>query len=225
LDLAIENYSEVTRLSPDYAQPYASRAALYQYIGLFDNAESDLDSYVRLQGQYPAPYLARGDFFMERRNYPRAAEDYAIAIERNPGLLEAYAKSTAALLLSGRPGEASDIFARAMAQAGEETPADTVDIDRIELTLSPSFGMEGEMSDTVRNLVPDAELIALLHEHGFFDMPEYLETGIMDGDFNWVTVHFKNGETKRVGGLEAEEYGPDDFIAIYNAIIEALGDQ
>ena len=223
LDLAIENYSEVIRLSPDYAQPYASRAELYQCMRFFDDAENDLDSYMQLQGQYPAPYLARGDFFMDRGDYPRAAEDYAAAIERNPGLLSAYTKYTEALLLSGRPSEASVVFAQAMVIAGEETPSDAGEIITITLTLSPSFGVEGEMNDTVRNLDPDAELIALLYEHSFFDMPEYLDTGVMDGHFTWITAHFKNGESKRVGGLVAEEFGPEEFIAIYDAVNEALG--
>ena len=227
LDMAIANYSEVIRLSPEYAQPYASRAALYQCMGLFDNAESDLDSYVRLQGQYPVPYLTRGDFFMERGDYSRAAEDYVTAIERNPGLLAAYTKSAGALLLSDRLGEASDIFAKAMALAGEKAPApvDEGEIDTIVLTISPSFGMEGEMNDTVWNLDPDAELIALFHEHGFFDLPEYLDTGVMDGHFTWITICFKNGQSKRVGGLVAEEFGPEDFIAIYDAVVGALDDQ
>jgi tetratricopeptide (TPR) repeat protein len=114
LDLAIENYSEVIRLVPDYAQPYASRAAIYQFIGRYDDAEKDLDSYVKHYGQYPNPYLARGDFFMERRDYSSAAEDYAIAIEKNPNLQEAYIKYAGALLLSGRPEEASTAFEQAI---------------------------------------------------------------------------------------------------------------
>jgi len=115
LDLAIENYGEVIRLAPGYAQPYASRAELYLCMGRFEDAESDLDSYVRIHGQYPTPYLSRGDFFMARREYSRAAEDYAIAIERNPNLQEARLKYAEALLLSGKLEEASAAFAQAAA--------------------------------------------------------------------------------------------------------------
>jgi tetratricopeptide (TPR) repeat protein len=117
LDLAIENYSEVIRLAPDYEQPYASRAELYQCVGRYEDAEKDLDSFVRLYGQYPVPYLARGDFLMERGEYFRAAEDYAAAIERNPNLREARLKYASALLLSGKPEEASAAFAQAAALA------------------------------------------------------------------------------------------------------------
>lgn len=227
LDLAIENYGEVMLLSPDYAQPYASRAELYHCMRFYDEAESDLDSYVWLQGQYPAPYLARGDFFMDRQEYARAADDYAAAIERNPSLLEAHAKYGAALLLSGRSGEASDAFARAAALIGEEAPApaDAMEIDLIELIQSPSYGMTEEMHDTVWSFQPDADLVALLYEHGFFDMPEYLETGVLDGDFTWIVVHFKNGETRRVGGLMAKAYGPEAFIALYDAVSRAIGNR
>ena len=118
LDLALENYGEVIRLEPEYAQPYASRAELYLFVGLFNDAERDLDTYVKLYGQYPAPYLARGDFFMDRRNYPRAVEDYATAIERNPNLQEAYLKYAGALLLSGRSEEAIIVFEQAITISG-----------------------------------------------------------------------------------------------------------
>ena len=114
-DLAIENYSEVICLEPDYAQPYESRAELYQCVGLYNDAESDLDSYVRLYGQYPVPYLARGDFFMEQREYARASDDYAMAIERNPKLQVSYVKYTGALLLSGKTEEARIAFEQAAA--------------------------------------------------------------------------------------------------------------
>ena len=225
LDLAIANYSEVIRLLPDYAQPYASRAELYQCMGLFDDAESDLDSYVKLYSQYPISYIARGDFFMDRRDYHRAAKDYSNAVKVAPRLLVSYTKSAEALLLSGRQEDASSVFTQAIALARVQGLADAGEIDTILLTQSSSFGVEGETDDTVRNLVPDADLIALLYEHGFFDMPEYLDTGVMDGHFTWIMVHFKNGVVKRVGGLVAEEFGPDGFIAIYDAVVEALDDR
>jgi len=95
-------------------------------------------------------------------------------------------------------------------------------IDTIVLTISPSFGVEGEMVDTVMTIHPDAALTALVYEHDFFNMPEYLDTGVLDGDFVWITVNLLNGGSKTVGGLVADEFGPDDFIAIYNAVVQAL---
>ena len=65
-------------------------------------------------------------------------------------------------------------------------------------------------------------LLSSLYEHDFFSLPEYLETDVMDGDFTWVTVNLKNGESKRVGGLLADGFGPDHFIAICDAISRVL---
>jgi len=205
------------------------RAQLYQFMGRMEEAEQDLNSFVKSYGQYPVPYLERGDFLMARGEYVRAAEDYVTAIERNPDLATAYLKYSEALLLSGKPGEASGVFALAVALAGGTMAADTIwevltadEVDTIILTTSPSFSVEGKMNDSVKNISPNAEIIALFHENGFFGMPEYLETGVMDGHFTWITVHLKNGESKRVGGLVAEKYGPEGFITIYDVIVRAL---
>ena len=124
-------------------------------------------------------------------------------------------------------------------------------IDSIVLTIAPSFGQIDELTNSVTIIRPNigtvrkqttrqqddtiqgqqlfvaqsedlSALASSLFKHGFFDMPEYLETGIMDGDFTWITVTLRSGESKRVGGLLAEEYGPEDFIAIYNAIDQVM---
>ena len=52
-------------------------------------------------------------------------------------------------------------------------------------------------------------------------MPEYIETGVMDGYFTWITVNYSDGESKRVAGLVAEKFGPEDFIIIYDALMKA----
>ena len=124
-------------------------------------------------------------------------------------------------------------------------------IDSIVLIVAPSFGSIDELINNVVTIHPDSAtvlmqtiwqkddtvqeqqlfvaqnedltaLVSLLYEHDFFNMPEYLETGILDGDFTWITVTVRSGESKRVGGLLATEYGPEDFIAICNAIDQAL---
>ena len=224
LDLALANYGEVIRLEPDYAQPYLKRAELHQFIGHMEEAEQDLDMFVELYGQYSVSYIARGDFFMNTKVYDRAAQDYAMAIERNPELTIAYIKRADALLLSGRTEEASEVFARAVVLIGTKVPPldDADEIVLIDLIKSSSFGIAGKMNNTTRSFVPDVELITLLYAYGFFVMPENLDTGIMDGHFTRITVHFKSGESKSVGGLVAEEFGPEDFIIIYNAVVEAM---
>ena len=47
----------------------------------------------------------------------------------------------------------------------------------------------------------------------------------MDGHFTYITVHLQGGESKTVGGLEAEAYGPEAFVAVYDAVVAALDGQ
>lgn len=133
-----------------------------------------------------------------------------------------------------------------------DVPAESIEqIDSIVLTVAPSFGLNDELTNNVASIRPgtgtvlietirqkdDAvqeqkffrtqqddviALVSSLYEHDFFSMPEYLETDVMDGSFTWVTINMKNGESKRTGGLLAEEFGPDRFVAICEAISRVL---
>jgi len=67
-----------------------------------------------------------------------------------------------------------------------------------------------------------AALVSSLYAFGFFGMPEYLGTNIMDGTYTWITVHTVSGEAIRVGDIHAEEYGPEGFIAVYDAIGQVM---
>lgn len=80
LERSIDSYTAVIAIAPDYAQPYASRAELYQFLHRYDEAEADLNQYVHLYGQYPVPYIVRGDFLMTQGDDQRAAEDYTAAL-------------------------------------------------------------------------------------------------------------------------------------------------
>ena len=124
-------------------------------------------------------------------------------------------------------------------------------IDSITLTIAPSYGPADELTNAVitlpsfyggllwqivhqksgavlaeRILLPnmaDLEAVsALIQANRFLDMPEHLETGVLDGDFNWITVRLGDGSEKRVGGLLAGDYGPEAFTAIYRAIGKAI---
>ena len=65
-------------------------------------------------------------------------------------------------------------------------------------------------------------LVASLYEYDFFSLTQYLETYVMDSDFTWITINLINGESKRAGGLLAEEFGLDRFVAICDAISRVL---
>ena len=140
------------------------------------------------------------------------------------------------------------LFERSAWTQGARTDAEAANaVDSIVLTIHPVYGVLDELIDTVITIRPEArtihaqavrqmdgavegeallipereDLAALalaLGQHGFFDMDDYLETGVMDGHFTWVTVNLQNGETTTVGGLVAEKYGPEGFVAICDAI-------
>jgi len=125
--------------------------------------------------------------------------------------------------------------------------ADEWQIDSIVLTFAPCYGPLNDMTDDVTILRPHigtvrtqtilkgdktvleqqlfiaksedlAALVSSLYTFGFFDMPEYLGTNIMDGRYTWITVNTIDGRSIRVGDLFAEECGPEEFIAIFHAI-------
>jgi len=128
---------------------------------------------------------------------------------------------------------------------------DMSEIDSIVLTVAPSYGSIEELTNSVTVIRPTigtvrvqtiwqkddtvqhqqlfiaqsedvAALVSSLYEHDFFGMPEYFETDVLDGDFTWITVNLRGGESKRAGGLLAEEYGPEGFIAICNATDQVM---
>jgi hypothetical protein len=127
----------------------------------------------------------------------------------------------------------------------------TNEIDSVTLTFAPAWGIIDELVDTVITIrfAPGTvhvqkvrqqagaveeeklliaqkkdltELVSALCEHEFFNMDKRLETDVMDGYFTWVTVNLQSGESKTVGGLVAEKYGPEGFIAICDAIDQVV---
>ena len=125
------------------------------------------------------------------------------------------------------------------------------EIDSIVLTLAPTFGLLDEMTDTVVILRPgqlsiavqnvrqhngdilDVALFAaqredidalllVLNSVDFLSMPEYIDTGVLDGHFTRITLNWRNGESVSVYGIEAEEFGPEGFIAICDSIGQIL---
>jgi len=147
-------------------------------------------------------------------------------------------KQTVLCLLLAACLLSSALIARADSPRGDGDGARAMldAIDSIELTLSPSFGLEEDLIDITAIIRPAQQsvafggelftapredfddLVSSLNGHDFFSMPESFETGVLDGHFTWVTVILRSGESKRAGGLVAEEFGPEEYIAICEAI-------
>ena len=125
------------------------------------------------------------------------------------------------------------------------------EIDSIVLTIAPTFGLLDELTDTVAILRPGqlsiavqsvrqhngdildetlfaaqeedfSALLLVLNSVDLLSMPEYIDTGVLDGHFTRITVNWRNGDSMSVYGINAEEFGPEGFIAICDSIGQIL---
>ena len=62
------------------------------------------------------------------------------------------------------------------------------------------------------------KLVSTLRETKLEECPEYLETGVCDGWFAWITLTYENGESYTTGGVVADSEGPEVFVDAWNAI-------
>ena len=135
----------------------------------------------------------------------------------------------------------------AAGHGAEANPISVDEIDSIVLTLAPTFGLLDELIDTVAILRPGQlsiavryirqhsgdildetlfaaqredynTLLLLLNSVDFLSMPEYIETHVLDGHFTSITINWRDGGSKSVGGIEAEDFGTEDFIALCDSI-------
>ena len=100
-----------------------------------------------------------------------------------------------------------------------------IDFEAGLLTIRLPFEMKDESLEAGCGTIIEMDMQKIadsLNQFGFYTMPEYLKTGIMDGDFFFITVHLKNGDPVRVGGLLANEYGPDEYLAICGVITDVI---
>ena len=83
-------------------------------------------------------------------------------------------------------------------------------------------GAPGHTLATGRLKAGDFESLAQMAAgNAFGDLPDRIDTGIMDGDFTHIKVEMDSG-TLRKGGLLAGEYGPQAFRDLYEAILQAV---
>ena len=101
---------------------------------------------------------------------------------------------------------------------------------RISIEQKDSFGIEGEMSLRVTTLTSDdlppgdtfESLGRMACADAFVEVPDAIDTGIMDGHFTHIVIEWADGTTVRKGGLIAEEFGPPAFRELYAAILRAV---
>ena len=89
-DKAIEAFTKVIALDPNYAKAYASRGLAY-HNKEYDRAIEDYNKAIQLDPNYAYAYVGRGLAYSKKDQYDRAIEDYNKAIQLDPNLALAYA--------------------------------------------------------------------------------------------------------------------------------------
>ena len=56
----------------------------------------------------------------------------------------------------------------------------------------------------------------------FLEVPDVIDTGVLDGHFTYIKIEFEDGTILVKGGLIAEEFGPKAFQDLYKAINKAV---
>ena len=90
LNKAIETYSVIISLQPDYPDAYFERGYCYGEMGLFPQAKADMDASIQYQPQHGLSYFYRGRAYEALGNIKLACTDYRKAQELGVKAVESY---------------------------------------------------------------------------------------------------------------------------------------
>ncbi len=90
IDRAIECYSSVIDLKPDYAEAYNNRGVSYQERGEHDLAIADFNTVIELNPDDAHSYVNRGTAYKDKGDYNHAIKDHNRAIQLQPNFAGAY---------------------------------------------------------------------------------------------------------------------------------------
>ena len=117
--------------------------------------------------------------------------------------------------------------------------AETRNVLAITIEQKDSFGENGEYNVRTTMLSSDGQFSAgsdsgqlkegafeklaqMACKKAYMDVPDAIDTGIMDGHFTHISIALDDGTILRKGGLVAEEFGPKAFRDLYEAIHKAV---
>jgi tetratricopeptide (TPR) repeat protein len=89
-ETAIEDFTEVLKLNPDYAAAYFNRGVAYNDKKDYDRAIADYTQAIRLDPDLAPAYNNRGAAYNDKKDYDRAIADFTQAIRLDPDLAPAY---------------------------------------------------------------------------------------------------------------------------------------
>jgi tetratricopeptide (TPR) repeat protein len=101
LDLALADYDEAVRLSPQNFMWLTNRAACHIARKDFERALADLDEAVRIN-THPVAFINRGVTHARRKRFEQAIADYNEALKLDPGFAAAYLNRAIARRLDGQ---------------------------------------------------------------------------------------------------------------------------
>ena len=109
----------------------------------------------------------------------------------------------------------------------------------ISIEQKDSFGESGKLNTRITMLSSDGQfstgvssgqlpdgaynkLARMACEKVFIEVPDVIDTGVLDGHFAYIKIEFEDGSILSKGGLIAEEFGPKAFRDLYEAINKAV---
>jgi tetratricopeptide (TPR) repeat protein len=105
-DEAVDDYTAVIALDPNYAEYHFDRAALYRRLGKNDDALADYDEAIRLSPPFPEAYYNRGDLRSDLGDTAGAVADFTYVLELDPDFIDAYVNRAGIHLDRGDPAAA-----------------------------------------------------------------------------------------------------------------------
>lgn len=89
LDRALDHFTWVVELAPDYVDGWYSRALVYRAMDRLSEAVADIEWVVSLEPRHFQAWTKLGEIFMDIGNEPGAYNAYKFALDVNPHLEEA----------------------------------------------------------------------------------------------------------------------------------------
>jgi serine/threonine protein kinase/Tfp pilus assembly protein PilF len=107
---AIEYYEKAIDLDPAFRPAYEALSHVYQRQEDFDNTIWAITNYINLAPEEPAPYVRRGDVYLQVGNFESAIESYEKALERDPEYLSSRWKIGYVCLFKREYEKAEQVF-------------------------------------------------------------------------------------------------------------------
>ena len=110
---AIESYSRLVAIYPDFIQGYYNRGLAYYKAGKYDEAVADYSRVISSSADANAElYSNRAIAYLKKGDYENAVKDYSTVISINPRLPEAYHNRGIAYANTGKYDEAIEDYNR-----------------------------------------------------------------------------------------------------------------